>query len=113
MRHWAEEVARDHLLTRGWTLLEENAVVRRGEIDLVMRDGPTLVAVEVRQRANDRYGDVAETLRADKLARVRASLRAWVLRRYGREDLPMRLDAVLVRGGPGRARIEHLRGIGR
>lgn len=107
MRHWAEEVVRDHLIARGWTLLEENATFRRGEIDLVMRDGSTIVAVEVRQRSHDRFGDVAETLGADKLARVRAALRLWVQLRYERSDVPMRVDAVLVRGKRAGHRIEH------
>lgn len=111
MRHWAEEVARDHLLARGWTLLEENAVLRRGEIDLVMRDGPTIVAVEVRQRAAARYGDVAETLGRDKLARVRTALLAWTQRRYGRTDLAMRVDAALVRGRRHDAVLEVVRDV--
>lgn len=108
MRHWAEARVRDELIARGWILLEENAVLRRGEIDLVMRDGKTLVAVEVRQRRSDRFGDVAETLDRAKRARLRAALSAWSWRNYGRVDLTMRIDAVLVRGGPDAPRLEHL-----
>jgi putative endonuclease len=111
VRHWAEALARDHLTARGWTLLAENAVLPRAELDLVLRDGRTIVAVEVRQRTHDRYGDVAETLSWRKLARVRAGLRWWVWRRYGRDDLPMRLDVVLVRGGPDAARVVHIVGV--
>lgn len=112
MRHWSEALVRDRLIERGWVLLEENATLRRAELDLVMRDGTTIVAVEVRQRTHDRYGDVAETLNARKLARVRAGLRTWAWRRLGRDDLPMRVDAALVRGGPDTARVEHLEGVG-
>jgi putative endonuclease len=112
MRHWSEELVRDRLLARGWILLDENAVLRRGELDLVMRDGRTIVAVEVRQRTRDRYGDVAETLSRAKLARVRAGLRTWVWRTYRRDDLPLRVDVVLVRGGPRAATVEHLEAVG-
>jgi len=108
MRHWAEARVRDELIGRGWILLDENAVLRRSEIDLVMRDGTTLVAVEVRQRRGDRFGDVAETLDRAKLARLRAALRIWAWRSYGRVDLAMRIDAVLVRGRPDSPQIEHL-----
>lgn len=108
MRHWAEAVALDHLERRGWRLLDANAVVRGGELDLVMRDGPVTVAVEVRQRATSRYGSAAESLRSDKLRRVRRALRLWTVRRYGRDDVPLRIDAVLVHGTEGRHRIEHL-----
>ena len=111
MRHWSEELVRDRLLARGWILLDENAVLRRAELDLVLRDGRTIVAVEVRQRTRDRYGDVAETVSARKLARVRAGLRAWVWRRYGRDDVAMRVDVALVRGGRGAARVEHFESV--
>jgi putative endonuclease len=112
VRHWAEALARDHLTARGWTLLAENAALRRGELDLVLRDGRTIVAVEVRQRRHDRYGDVAETLSRAKLARVRAGLRVWAWRTYRRDDLPLRVDAVLVRGGPEAPELEHLVDVG-
>jgi putative endonuclease len=112
VRHWAEALARDHLIARGWTLLAENAVLPRAELDLVLRDGRTIVAVEVRQRTHDRYGDVAETLSRAKLARVRAGLRLWVWRTCRRDDLPMRVDVVLVRGGRGAARLEHVVDVG-
>lgn len=112
MRHWAEALVRDHLTARGWTLLAANAALPRAELDLVLRDGRTIVAVEVRQRTHDRYGDVAETLSHAKMARVRAGLRLWVWRTYRRDDLPLRIDAVLVRGGRGAARLEHLPDVG-
>ncbi len=112
MRHWSEALARDHLTARGWTLLAENAALRRGELDLVLRDGRTIVAVEVRQRSHDRYGDVAETLSRAKLARVRASLRIWAWRTLGRDDLALRVDVVLVRGGRDAAELEHLVDVG-
>ncbi len=108
MRHWSEAVARDHLKRRGWRLLDENAVVRGGELDLVMRDGPVTIAVEVRQRATSRYGSAADSLRPAKLRRLRRALRLWAVRRYGRDDVPLRIDAILVHGTEGRHRIEHL-----
>lgn len=108
MRHWAEAVVRDHLVGRGWRLLDANAVVRGGELDLVMRDGPVTVAVEVRQRATSRYGSPAESLRPGKLRRLRRALRLWAVRQYGRDDVPLRIDAVLVLGTEAHHRIEHL-----
>lgn len=111
MRHWAEEVALRHLTARGWRLLASNAVVPGGELDLVLRDGATVVAVEVRQRAGDRFGGPAESLRPAKLRRVRRALRLWVAAQRLAVDPPMRVDAVLVRGDPRRHRIEHLENV--
>lgn len=111
MRHWAEAVASDHLKRRGWRLLDANAVVRGGELDLVMRDGSLIIAVEVRQRATSRYGSPAESLRPDKLRRLRRALRLWALGRYGRDDVPLRIDAVLVRGTEAHHDVEHLENV--
>lgn len=44
------------LQEKGWTLVAKNYRHRRGEIDLVMRDGDTLVFVEVKLRRNANFG---------------------------------------------------------
>jgi len=111
MRHWAEARAQAHLEQRGWRLLEANAVVRGGEIDLVMRDGPVTVAVEVRQRGSLRFGGAAESLLPAKLQRVRRSLRLWSLRHYGRDDVALRVDALLIHGAEDEHRLEHFENV--
>lgn len=111
MRHWAEEVARDYLEVRGYRVLAENYVVRGGEIDLVMDRAGETIFVEVRQRRNGDYGSAAETLIPRKLARVQLAARVFLMQRFGREDLPVRFDAVLVHGTRQQFRVEHLAGI--
>lgn len=108
MRHWAEEIARRRLEERGWRYLDGNAVVPGAELDLVMQDGRTLVFVEVRQRATDRFGGPAESLTWEKRRRLRRGARTWTYARYGTVALPMRIDALLVLGGRARHRIEHV-----
>ena len=46
----AEKIAYDYLLLKGLTSVERNFSTRRGEIDIIMRDGKQLVFVEVRFR---------------------------------------------------------------
>lgn len=108
MRHWAEQVARDTLEARGWRFIDANAVVRGGELDLVMRHGRVLVFVEVRQRGSDRFGGPGESLTRTKRLRLRRAARAWTHLRYGTVDLPMRIDALLVRGVASSYEVEHL-----
>ena len=57
-----ERRACDHLLDAGLSLRVANYRCRLGEIDLIMRDGPTLVFVEVRLRSNGRYGSGADSV---------------------------------------------------
>ena len=112
MRHWAEELAREYLTARGYVLLAENYPVRGGEIDLIMRDGDETVFVEVRQRRSIDFGSPGESLDHRKLARVRRAARIYLAKEFGREDLPARLDAVLVLGDRRDHRVEHVVGIG-
>ena len=52
----SEEAALAYLQARGLALVERNFLCKAGELDLIMRDGPGLVFVEVRKRAGRRCG---------------------------------------------------------
>lgn len=93
-------------------LLAANHQERRGELDLVMQEGDTVVFVEVRQRLRDDFGTAAESLDAAKLARIRRTARLFLLQRYGTEDKDCRFDAVLLSGGQQSFRLRHLKAVG-
>lgn len=65
-----EQMAADYLRRQGLSLVTQNVNYRLGELDLVMRDGSTLVFVEVRYRASTSYGHAAETVTPSKRARL-------------------------------------------
>ena len=52
----AEQAACQFLEQSGCTLICRNYHSRRGEIDLIMREGDRLLFVEVRLRRNDAFG---------------------------------------------------------
>jgi putative endonuclease len=69
----------------------------RGEIDLVCRDGESLVFVEVKTRQTDRYGRPAEAVNAIKRRRlIQAAL--WYLRELDNPEVRYRFDIVEVLG---------------
>ncbi len=92
----AEDRALIYLQQQGLQLVERNVRWRRGEIDLVMHDGATLVFVEVRQRASARFGSAAASITASKRARLWRSAQVF-LARY-RSPPPCRFDAVCIDG---------------
>ncbi len=92
----AEDRALAYLQQQGLQLVERNARWRRGEIDLVMRDGATLVFVEVRQRASGRFGGAAASIDAAKQARLWRSAQ-YFLSRYAAPPA-CRFDAVCIDG---------------
>ncbi|KGQ21163.1 YraN family protein [Thermus filiformis] len=101
---WAEEEALAFLLHKGYRLLGRNRRTPFGEIDLLMEKDGVHVVVEVKQRSSSRFGTPLEALTPKKVERLLKS--AWYL--LGRDDLPVRLEAVLVHGTPQGFRLEHL-----
>jgi len=92
----AEEDAARFLERHGLEVVARNYRTRLGEIDLVARDGETLVFVEVRLRADSRYGGAAASVDARKRARIEAAARRF-LAGLKREP-PCRFDVVTLDG---------------
>jgi len=91
----AEALAARFLEARGLAIVARNYRCRRGEIDIVARDGTTLVFVEVRLRSDARHGGAADSIDAHKRARVLAAARHY-LARAPDADAPCRCDVVLL-----------------
>lgn len=66
----AEQLAARHLRKRGLKIIETNFLAPGGEVDIIARDKQTLVFVEVRYRASERFGSASETIDAKKQQRV-------------------------------------------
>ena len=94
-----EERAARFLESHGMTIVARNYRTRLGEIDLIARDGDVLVFVEVRLRADDRFGGAAASIGPAKQRRLAAAASAY-LSRLGRAPR-CRFDVVtLERGEP-------------
>ena len=107
-----EQVAVDHLLAAGFEVVERNWRCRQGEIDVVAREGPALVAVEVKTRRSGAAGHPLEAITPAKVARLRALLARWLATHDVRAP-HVRIDAVAVLAdGRSVPRVEHVRGIG-
>lgn len=92
----AEDAAAAFLATRGLELLERNYRCRFGEIDLVLRDGRTLVFVEVRFRATARFGSAADSITAAKRRKLLLAARHYMAAHH--QFPACRFDAVLLNG---------------
>ncbi len=102
----AEDLAAAFLVRRGMEILARNHAVRRGEVDLVCRDGDVLCFVEVRSRSSDAQGGPEETVGRRKARRVIAAATDWALRNGGLERA-IRFDVVAITFRDGGPRIEH------
>jgi putative endonuclease len=107
---YGERVAARLLDDAGFVLLDRNWRCSRGEIDLVARDGATIVFCEVKTRRSDAFGSPVEAITAAKVRRLRALAALW-LADHPRVHGPVRFDVVSVRPQrSGAAQVEHLRG---
>ena len=89
-----EQLAAQALAARGITIVARNWRCAAGEIDIVARDGDTLVVVEVRTRRGEAYGTPEESM----IPRKRAKL-VELGETYVQEtdwDGPWRIDVVAV-----------------
>ncbi|MGZ5036409.1 MAG: YraN family protein [Usitatibacter sp.] len=93
----AEESAARFLERNGLVIVARNYRTRQGEIDLVAREGATLVFVEVRMRSCERFGGGAESIGWRKRSRIEAAARQY-LSRLPREPA-CRFDVVTLDGG--------------
>jgi len=102
----AEAFACQFLLERGLTLVTRNYRTRRGEIDLIMQDGETLVFVEVRARSRSRFMHAAETIDSQKQRRLIHAGRCYLRDNNLTERIICRFDVVLLSGEPGNQKAE-------
>jgi putative endonuclease len=94
-----EDLACLELARRGYVILARRYRRREGEIDIVARDGPTIVFVEVKARGGAAFGGAAEAVTAFKRRRI-VRLALDYLARHRLEGVPCRFDVVSIHLGP-------------
>ena len=109
---YGEDVAVRRLTALGMTVLDRNWRGPSGEIDLVLRDGSTLVICEVKTRTTASHGHPLEAVTVTKARRLRRLAAEWIEAR-GVHPAEVRLDLVgVLQAGRGAAQIEHVKGVG-
>jgi putative endonuclease len=104
----AEALAEAHLTGLGYQVLARNHATRRGEVDLICREGEVICFVEVRSRTGLAQGTPAETVTPVKARRVVAAATDWAWR-HDKLQAALRFDVVGVVLGPGGPRFELIR----
>jgi putative endonuclease len=93
----AEALAAEFLEAQGLAIVARNYRCRGGEIDLIARDGETLIFVEVRLRSDPAFGGAAASITSAKKRRLRFAALHYLSRsRPRRQDPPCRFDAILL-----------------
>lgn len=91
-----ELLARRHLERNGYRFITANWRCRGGELDLVMRQGETLVFVEVKTRHGDRLGAAEEAVLPRKVDQLLRAAQYYLQTRPDLADAFWRIDLVAV-----------------
>lgn len=91
--NYGELIARQLLEDRGYRILHHRYYTRYGELDLVAREGNTLVFIEVKTRIDQTFGSGLAAITKKKRAHlIRTAL--CYLQQHHNQDLPCRFDII-------------------
>lgn len=104
-----EETALNFLEKIGLTLFQKNYRVRTGEIDLVMWHEEILVFVEVRARADEKFGTPIETITSAKRRKIVMTARHFLREKKISDEVRCRFDLVgIVVGRDEEIKVEYV-----
>jgi putative endonuclease len=90
-----EDLACRELERRGYAIVARRHRQRGGELDIIARDGPTLVFVEVKARDGHAFGEAGEAVTWFKRRRI-TQLALDYMVRHRLSDCPCRFDVVAI-----------------
>ncbi len=93
-----EKLACDYLKKKGYHIVETNFFCRRGEIDIIAKDGEYLVFVEVKYRKNADFGGGLYAVSKDKIRKISQTAGYYMLCHNIATDMPVRFDVIAMDG---------------
>jgi len=102
-----EDLAEKFLREKGYDVITRNYRTPIGEIDIVAKDGDTIVFIEVKTRANETFGYPFEAVNQNKRRKLK-NLALLYLKRQ-RQEFPVRFDVISISCARDRkTSIEHI-----
>lgn len=103
---WGEKVAREYLITRGYTIIEQDS--RKGfyELDIIAIKGNRIIFVEVKTRSAGSF-DPLEAITPQKINRICAAANSFVIQYQFPHEV--QFDIIAIIGSPETGyKIEHI-----
>ena len=93
-----EKRVQEYLQTQGYEILARNFYTKHGEIDLIAKKDGYLVFVEVKYRADERFGAPEEAVDFRKQKKIIAAAQYYLYKNRIPFDTPCRFDVAGVTG---------------
>ena len=103
-----EDLALRHLKRQGLEIVEMNYRFGHGEIDIVAKDGDTLVFCEVKMRETDKFGDPEYAITPRKQQQIRKIARGYLYEHEIKEQ-ECRFDVIAIRMYRGTPEINYIK----
>ncbi len=101
-----EDLAVNFLKDKGYKIISRNYKTPIGEIDVVAKDGETLVFVEVKTRTTDSFGYPFEAVNSKKRHKLK-NLALLYLKKH-KKDCAVRFDVMSIHMNNDKKEIEHI-----
>lgn len=93
-----EELAARYLKDNGYVIKELNFCCKYGEIDIIAKEGNTLVFVEVKYRSNAKYGMPFEAVNYSKQNKIIMTAEYYRIKHDISDSISCRFDVVSILG---------------
>jgi putative endonuclease len=103
-----EALAARLLREHGYKIIATNYRTRLGEIDIIARDGDTIVFVEVKARQGGQFGAPKQAVTPRKQRKI-SMVALYYLKTTGQSQSKARFDVVSIRSAPARPQVEIIR----
>ena len=91
---FGEELAVDFLIETGYTILETNWRYQKAEVDIIAQKENTVVAVEVKTRSTNDFGDPQDFVNKKKIRLLTMAMDEYINRHH--LDVEVRFDIVAI-----------------
>jgi len=104
--NWGEDMAVDFLVEKGYEIKERNWRFKKAEVDIIATMENTLVAVEVKTRSTDYFGNPQDFIKPKKIKLLVKAVDEYVNRND--LDVEVRFDVIAIIKTENEVKIEHL-----
>ena len=104
--NWGEKIAIDFLIKKGYEIKETNWRFQKAEVDIIAQIESTLVAVEVKTRSTDYFGNPQDFINPKKTKLIVKAVDEYVNRHD--LDVNVRFDVIAIIKTKNATNIEHL-----